>query len=161
MSEQWQVEWVPLKSIKLDPKNRNKHPKEQIERLTKLMAHYGWVGNPIVVSTTTGLCKAGEGRYLAAKKVGLTDVPVHFKAFANGDDEYGWGIEDNGISKWAELDMAGINQDIIDLGPDFDIDLLGLKDFTIDPHGEVSINEKELDENLNTDHECPSCGYKW
>jgi DNA modification methylase len=132
-TEKWQVEWVPLKSIKLDPKNRNKHPKEQIERLAKLMGHYGWVGNPIVVSTSTKICKAGEGRYLAAKQVGLTEVPVHFKTFANEDDEYGWGIEDNGIGKWASLDFAGINEDIAALGPDFDIDLLGLKDFVIEP----------------------------
>ena len=51
-----------------------------------------------------------------AKKVGLTDVRFTLRRFANGDDEYGWGIEDSRISKWAELDMAGISQDIIDLG---------------------------------------------
>jgi len=26
---------------------------------------------------------------------------------------------------------------------------------------DVNINEKEYDENINTNYECPRCGYKW
>lgn len=158
--EKWQVQWVPVSKIKLDPKNRNKHPADQIERLAKGMRHYGWIGNPIVVDVDVDECRAGEGRFLAAKQAGLTEVPVHYKKFSTSDDSRGFATFDNGISKWAELDFAGINEDVADLGPDFDIDLLGLKDFTLDP-GEIAIKEKELDENINTEKECPSCGYKW
>src|ERR1035437_2514888 len=46
--------------------------------------------------------------------------------------EYADVQADNAIASWAELDLSGINADIADLGPDFDIDVLGLKDFTLD-----------------------------
>ncbi len=132
-TDQWQVEWMPLSQIKLNPNNRNKHSQEQIDRLAKLMKHYGWVGNPIVMSTTSGVCAAGEGRYLAAKQAGIEVVPVHYKEFATPEDEYGFGVADNAVPAWASLDLAGINQDLADLGPDFDLDLLGIKDFELEP----------------------------
>ncbi len=46
------------------------------------------------------------------------------------------------MAAWAELDLAGINADIVDLGPDFDIDLLGIKNFCIDM-SELNLDEKE------------------
>ena len=38
--------------------------------------------------------------------------------------------------------------------------MVGLKEYHI-PIPNDDINEKEVDENINTDNECPSCGYKW
>lgn len=133
MQKEWQVKWVPIGTIKKDPNNRNKHPKEQIERLTQLMSHYGWVGNPLVVSKESGLLKAGEGRLLSAKKAKLKKVPVHFNQFDTPEDAYGWAISDNAITSWAELELGEINQDLGDLGPDFDINMLGIKDFELEP----------------------------
>ena len=47
--------------------------------------------------------------------------------------EYADGIADNAIDKWAELDLSSINNDVMDLGPDFDIRTMGIKDFVIEP----------------------------
>ena len=55
-----------------------------------------------------------------------------------------------------------INDQVGDLGPDFDIDMLGIKDFEIDPpeiknsSGEVNLNDFD-----NFQHECPKCGFEW
>lgn len=143
MQNEWQVKWVPIGTIKKDPNNRNKHPKEQIERLTQLMSHYGWVGNPLVVSKESGLLKAGEGRLLSAKKAKLKKVPVHFNQFDTSEDAYGWAISDNAITSWAQLELGEINQDLGDLGPDFDIDMLGIKDFELEPADKYS--DKDAD----------------
>jgi ParB family chromosome partitioning protein len=160
MTEKWQIEWVSLSKIKLDKGNRNKHPQEQIDRLAKLMKHYGWVGNPIVVSTTSGICKAGEGRYLAAKQAGMNEVPVHFKTFPNEADEYGFGIEDNAIPGWAELDLKGIGEDILQFGPDFDMSLLGLQDFQLDvPLFEPGTEDDQGQLDQKAPIECPNCGH--
>jgi len=144
-----------------DPKNRNKHSPEQIDRLCELFKAYGmrW---PIIVSEQTGVIKAGEGRLLAALQLGMEKVLVSYQEFESEELEYGFGISDNAIASWSELDLAGINSDIPMLGPDFDIDLLGIKEFTVEvADKEIEINEKELDENIETNQECPSCGYKW
>ena len=148
---------VDPKTLKQHPKNRNNHPDDQIERLIKILVYQGW-RYPIKVSKNTGYITSGHGRLMAALKMGLKEVPVSEQEYDSEDQEYADLQADNSIASWSELDLSQINLDIGDLGPDFDLDLLGLKNFNIDP---PNIREKELDENLETEKECPSCGYKW
>ena len=115
-----------------NPKNNNKHSKDQIERLAQLIEYQGF-RNPIVVSIRTGYVVAGHGRIEAAKKLGIKDVPVMFQDFENEAQEYAYLTSDNAIAAWAELDLSAVNTEMLDLGPDFDIDLLGIKDFVIEP----------------------------
>jgi|SRR5271157_3530900 len=121
----------PINSLKPHPKNPNKHSPEQIDRLAKIIEYQGW-RHPIVVSKQSGFIVAGHGRLLAAKKLGLSEVPVHYQDFANEDQEYAFVVSDNAIASWAELDLANINVELVGLGPDFDIDMLGISNFTID-----------------------------
>jgi len=69
---------------------------------------------------------------MAALKMGLKEVPVSYQDYESDEQEYADVQADNAIASWSELDLSGINLDIQDLGPDFDIDLLGIKNFTID-----------------------------
>ena len=55
-----------------------------------------------------------------------------YQDFESDEVEYAFIQSDNAIASWSELDLAGINVDLADLGPDFDIDLLGIKDFKLD-----------------------------
>lgn len=126
-----EIKIVPLKDIKLNPKNRNKHPKEQIERLAQIIDYQGFRA-PLIVSNRTGLIVAGHGRYEAAKLLKLKEVPVMYQDFESEEQEYAAQVSDNAIASWAELDLSGINADLPELGPDFDLDLLGIKDFTLD-----------------------------
>ncbi|NDD53270.1 site-specific DNA-methyltransferase [bacterium] len=69
-------------------------------------------------------------------------MPVVYQDFDSEEAEYAFIQADNAIALWAELDLSGINADIADLGPDFDIDLLGIKNFEID----VADKDFEADE---------------
>lgn len=145
-----EIVMVPLTELQLDPQNRNIHPKEQIDRLADIIKHHGmrW---PIIVSKRSGFVKAGEGRYLAAEKLKMIKVPVMYQDFDSEDEETTFGISDNAIAKWAELDFKAINEfDLPNLGPDLDLDLLGFKDFTLDP----SSSEKKEDP-YTAKIECP------
>lgn len=150
-------ELVRVCDLKAHPKNRNKHPKEQIERLCEILKYQGW-RKPIVVSNRSGFITAGHGRLAAAKLLKMKEVPVDFQDYESDEVEYADVTADNAVALWAELDLSAINLDLGDLGPDFDINMLGIKDFTLDPE---SIKEKELDENIKTENQCPSCGYEW
>jgi len=49
---------------------------------------------------------------------------------------------------------------------EYDITLTGwgeqeIEDLMTEFHIEEEINEKEVDENMETENECPKCGYKW
>lgn len=131
------IVWVPIGELKSDPKNRNKHSKEQIERLVKLIQFQGWRW-PIIVSKQDGLIKAGHGRLLAARKMGLKTVPVSYQDFLTEEQAKAFQVSDNEISRWAELDLPGLNEDIVGLGPDFDLELLGLENFTVDVADKLS-----------------------
>lgn len=135
-------------------KNRNKHSDEQIERLAKLYGYHG-VRHPIIVSSLSGCIVAGHGRKLAAIKAGIKEMPVVFQSFADEVAEYAFIQADNAIALWADLDLAGINADLGDLGPDFDIDFLGIKDFLIEPaEKEQEQIEKEILFSFKIEVEC-------
>lgn len=126
------IKIVDIDSLVFNPKNNNHHPKEQIERLAKLIQFQGF-RNPVVVSNRTGFVVAGHGRVMAARQIGLKEVPVMYQDFDNEAQEYAYLTSDNAIASWAELDLSAVNTEMLDLGPDFDIDLLGIKDFVIEP----------------------------
>lgn len=138
---------VSVKDLRPNHKNRNIHTPAQIERLTEIIRYQGF-RNPLIVSNRSGLVVAGHGRLMAAKKLGLKEVPVLFQDFDSEEQEYAAQVSDNSIASWAELDLAGINADLGDLGPGFDLDMLGLKSFELEPADKEKKNDKQ----------CPHCG---
>lgn len=125
---------LPIEELKkkFHPKNRNQHPPEQITRLAKILKYQG-ARSPAKISNQSDLITTGHGRILAAEEAGWEAYPVNFQDYDNEDQEYADLQADNSVAAWAELDLAGINADLGDLGPDFDIDLLGIKDFVLEP----------------------------
>jgi hypothetical protein len=143
-----QYQWLNPKDLKPHPRNPNKHSPEQIDRLIKLIEAYGW-RHPIIVSNQTGLVIVGHGRLEAALKMKLDLVPVDHQDFRDEDEEYGFMVADNASAEWSDLDYAQINVDLTSLGPDFDIELLGLRDFVL-----------EAADKKTSPPTCPQCGYQ-
>ena len=148
-------ELVDVKTLKPNKRNRNKHSIEQIEKLSKLLSYQG-MRAPIIISKLSGEIVKGHCTLDAIKKLGVKKAPVVYQDFKDLDVEYAFVQSDNSISSWSDLDLTGINSDIGDLGPDFDIDLLGIKNFTLD------IAEFEFDpsskDNDKPHKVCPKCG---
>lgn len=146
------------KDLKPHPKNRNAHPEDQIKRLAEILKFQGW-RYPVKVSKRSGFVTSGHGRIEAARLNGWKEVPVNFQDYESDEQEYADVQADNAIASWAELDLSGINSDIGDLGPDFDLDLLGIKDFVLDvtdfqepnQKGDPKLKEPQL-------KLCPNCG---
>lgn len=151
-------ELVPVENLRPHPRNRNTHPPEQIERLAKILKYQG-VRAPIVVSKLSGYIVKGHGTLMAIRANAATHAPVAYQEFDDEAQEYAFVQSDNAVASWAELDLSGINSDLGELGPEFDIDLLGIKEFTLDP-SEFSEpepkNGPELKEPLL--NQCPNCG---
>lgn len=125
---------LPIADLKkrIRPDNPNEHSDEQVERLVLLFGYYG-IRHPAILWRERGSLEAGHGRLMAAERMGMTHFPVDEQSFRDEDEAYGFMVADNAIQQqWAELNMAKINLAVPQLGPDFDIDVLGLKDFTID-----------------------------
>lgn len=125
-----EIKIVDIKNLRTKKGNRNNHPQKQIEMLAKHFEHQGF-RNPLIVSNQSGEIVCGNGRFLAALRAGIKELPVIYQDFESKEQEYQYHVADNGLGLWSELDYAGINADLIDLGP-FDIDMLGIKDFKVD-----------------------------
>lgn len=131
------------------PKNANKHPQEQIERLAKILNYQGW-RIPICVSTRSGFITRGHGRLMAAQHNKWAEVPVVFQDYEDEDQEIADVHADNAIASWAELDLGIVNAHIPDFDPQFNLELLGIEDFALD------IADKLRKE----PQKCPQCGFQ-
>lgn len=125
---------VPVAKLVPHPKNPNVHPPEQIERLAQIIEARGW-RRGITVSNQSGFMTVGHGRLMAALLRKWPEVPVSFQDYENEADEYSDMVADNAIAEWAEMDRTKISADAIEFGDEFDIDLLGIKNFVLDIDG--------------------------
>lgn len=150
---------VPISSLNPHPKNTNKHSKEQIQRLAKILEYQGW-RYPIKVSKQSGFITSGHGRLEAARLLKLDVVPVNFQDYENETQELADLTSDNAIASWAELDLSLINTQLGDMGPDFDLDLLGIENFQLDVNFEPGTLEEQgkLDQKKPVITQCPNCG---
>jgi site-specific DNA-methyltransferase (adenine-specific) len=105
-----QVQWVPLDSVHLNPENpRLNDP--AVQPVMQSIARFGF-RVPIVVNRRTNLIEAGNTRWKAAQRMGLTEVPVIFA----DDDEVtalAFALADNRtaeIATWDEPSLADLLQ---------------------------------------------------
>lgn len=123
---------VDLHKLQANPKNPNKHPDKQIKRLSQIIDYQG-MRSPIVVSKRSGFITKGHGRLEALKKLNWSQAPVDYQDYEDEAQEYADMVADNAIAEWAAQDLSEINLEMIELGPDFDVDMLGIENFTIEP----------------------------
>jgi len=96
---------VPLKELKPNQRNYNKHPPEQIDLLARNIKAVGW-RHPITVSNLSGQIVAGHARLEAAHKLSLTCAPVNFQDFKSPAEELAVLIADNRLAELAEPEMG-------------------------------------------------------
>jgi DNA modification methylase len=123
---------VPIEDIHPDPSNTNTHPDDQIAMLIEQFKIQGF-RDPLIVDKGDGLLVCGEGRYIAAKKAGLKHLPVIYQEFESVKHKKAFITAHNATQQWSKIDLMKVNQEVLDLGPDFDLSWLALKDFVIEP----------------------------
>ena len=146
---------VPIEDLIPDPRNPNKHPKKKIKRFGQIIKYQGWT-HCVNVSTLSGNINTGHAKVEAASLRGWKEVPVNFIDFEDGDQEYAALVSDNAIAEWSDMDMGLINLEIQNLGPELDINLLGLDGLEIEPADKPQKPDpkpKMID--------CPSCGHSF
>ena len=105
---------VEIEKVIPNPRNPNKHSEKQIALLAKIITAQGWRA-PITVSTRSGFIVRGHGRLLAARKLGLAEVPVDYQDYETEAAEWADLIADNRLSELSELDdllLKDLLQDI-------------------------------------------------
>jgi len=149
-------ELVEVDRLQPNPKNPNKHPEDQVDLLGRIMKYQG-IRSPVTVSKRSGFIVKGHGRLMAAKNIGLYKYPVDFQDYENEAQEYADMVADNKIAELASTDLSMVNAEIGELGPDFELDMLGMIDFKLDP-SEIDPNSEwdgmpEFDQQDKTAHQ--------
>ena len=123
-----QIEQVEITELHGFERNPKQHPPEQIDMLVKSMGTFGFT-SPIL-ALDDGMVVAGHGRLLAAKKAGLTEVPV-IRLDMPYEKAVAYVIADNRLAEIANTDeklLAELVAEVADM-PDFDIEAIG---YTLD-----------------------------
>ena len=121
---------VATDSLIENPRNPNRHPEDQIIALAKIIRHQGW-RNPIVVSRRSGFVVKGHGRLLAARMLGLEEVPVDYQDYDNEAAEWADMVADNKIAELSNMDEDELNAIIRELDGQIDLELTGFSDSEI------------------------------
>jgi site-specific DNA-methyltransferase (adenine-specific) len=105
-------------------RNARAHSDAQVAQIAASIREFGWT-NPILVDGDKGII-AGHGRLAAARKLGLSDVPVIELAHLSPTQKRAYVIADNRLALDAGWDDAMLALEMGDLRDEgFDLDLTG------------------------------------
>src|SRR5713101_2428415 len=114
---------------KLIPYARNPrtHSDAQVAQIAASIVEFGF-NNPILVDTRAGVI-AGHGRLLAARQLGLEQVPVIVLDHLSEMQKRAYIIADNQLALNAGWDEEMLRLELASLqDEDFNVDLLGFED---------------------------------
>lgn len=118
-----EVTWVPTERVVPYVHNNKKHPPEQIDKIAGAIAEYGF-DVPIVVDEDNVILK-GHGRLLAARQLGLKQVPVIIRTDLSPAQKKACRISDNKVAE-SEYDYAALKLEMESLAEmNFDLTLTG------------------------------------
>lgn len=127
------IERVPIEEIEPYSNNPKEHPPSQIDRIAASIRNYGW-DVPMVIDAEGTIIK-GHGRFQAARKLGLDEVPVIHQSNLSGLRARGARIADNksAESEWdtdllqSEVDAILEESEYEDVHFDVDAETLGFE----------------------------------
>ena len=127
------ISYRPVGSLVPDPRNARTHPKRQLEQISASIRAFGFA-NPILIDAE-GRIIAGHGRLLAAKSIGLTEVPAIVLPHLSEAQRRALRIADNKIALGAGWDLDLLKLElgelaVIDVG--LDLALTGFSSGEID-----------------------------
>jgi len=125
------IEQVAVADIIPYASNSRTHSDAQIAQIAASIREFGWT-NPILIDGYNGLI-AGHGRLLAARKLGMGEVPAIVLDHLSKAQQRALVIADNQLALSAGWDIDMLKAEIEDLKLDgFDLELLGFDDKFLD-----------------------------
>ena len=131
-------------------RNSRTHSDAQVAQIAASIREFGWT-NPILIDGENTII-AGHGRLLAARKLGMEDVPAIILDHLSKAQQRALVIADNQLALNAGWDMDMLKAEIEDLKlEDFDLGLLGFDDKFLDGLLEPEPTEGLTDEDAVPD----------
>jgi len=144
------IEQVAVTALIPYAKNSRTHDDAQVAQIAASIKEFGWT-NPILIDGDKGII-AGHGRLMAARKLGMTEVPVIELKDLTPTQKKAYIIADNRLALNAGWDDQLLTIELNELLADkFSLDLLG---FNADELNAL-LNPVEIIEGLTDEDEVP------
>jgi ParB-like chromosome segregation protein Spo0J len=122
------VRWLPLDALIPDKRNARVHPARQVVRIADSIAAFGF-NVPVLIDDKGGVL-AGHGRVLAARRLGLKEVPTIALDHLSETQARAFMIADNRLGELASWDGARLGlelEELTSLDLDFSIEATGFE----------------------------------
>lgn len=122
-----QIEQTSVESLIPYARNSRTHSDAQVAQIAASIKEFGWT-NPILVDGENGLI-AGHGRLLAARKLGMTEVPVIRLEHLDENQKRALIIADNKLALNSGWDEEMLKIELQELsGAEYDLSVLGFEE---------------------------------
>jgi DNA modification methylase len=140
------VKLVSVQTVTPSSRNARTHSKKQIGQIVNSIARFGWT-YPLLVDELGNII-AGHGRFLAAKALGLRQVPVIVMSGLAEAEKRALSIADNKIAANAGWDRSILATELGELAVllpecNLDISFIGFEAAEIDALGEFIDSEQD------------------
>lgn len=106
------METIAIDTIKPYERNAKKHPIKQVQKIANSIREFGF-NQPIVIDKD-GIIIVGHGRYMAAKILEMTEVPVIKIENLSKEQVKAYRLADNKLNE-SSFDMDLVIQELKDL----------------------------------------------
>lgn len=164
-----QINMVNIDRLIPYARNSRTHSDAQVAQIAASIKEFGFT-NPVLVDGEGGII-AGHGRVLAARKLGMADVPCIQVDYLTDAQRRAYVIADNKLALNAGWDDELLALEFGELGDiGFDLELTGFEAGEIDKLLALSVTDdippessaKEIDpDDYEMGHHCPRCGFEF
>ncbi len=145
-----QIESVNIADLIPYARNSRTHSDEQVAQIAASIREFGFT-NPVLIDADGGII-AGHGRIMAARKLGLADVPCIRLGHLTEAQKRAYVIADNKLALNAGWDNEMLLVEFAELKDlDFDLDLTGFNGDEIDALTPQQVQEGLTDEDATPD----------
>ena len=150
MGQKLKVEYVPIDSIKPYKRNAKLHPDEQVEQICNSIRETGF-NDPIGV--WHGECVEGHGRILAAKKLGMKEVPIIRLDDLTDEQRRAYMLAHNKLTMNSGFDIELLDMELAEIDT-IDMTLLGFDEKEEEQPGTSERKEVEINDDYCITIEC-------
>jgi len=160
------IERLPIANLLPYARNSRTHSPEQVAAVAKSIQEFGFT-NPVLIRQD-GTIIAGHGRVMAARQLGLLDVPCIRLSHLTDEQARAYVIADNKLAELAGWDkglLALEMRELQDFG--FDMALTGFSDAELSQLLDLKesklplVKEYSADDFNQFDHQCPKCRFEF
>lgn len=121
-----EIEYLPVDSLRPYDRNARKHADDDVDAIAASIKTFGF-DDPIGI-WRDNLIVEGHGRLLAAKKLGMTEVPCIRLDHLTDEERRAYALAHNRTAELSAWDMELVNFELTDLeAMNFDISLTGFE----------------------------------